>query len=110
MGLVGMLPRSWRVSPVVLRGGGRDPKGNPLPVVEVPVTVPCAYAPRATADPVDRSDVVDGTSVLYADPGFQFFPKDRIRIPVGSRGAGEWMVDGRPKDWPLGTEVGLVMG
>lgn len=105
-----MMPRSWRTEAVVLRGGGKDPKGNPLPASEIPVTQRCAYAPRTTADPVDHSEVVDSTAVLYCDPGFSFLAKDRIRIPAGSRGAGEWMVDGRPKEWPLGWEIGLVMG
>lgn len=94
----------------MLRGGGKDPKGNPLPVVEIPVTEKCAYAPRATEDPVDRSEVTSATGVFYCDPGFSFLPADRIRIPAGSRGAGTWMVDGRPKDWPYGWEIGLVMG
>jgi hypothetical protein len=101
------LPKSWLVDVTVLRGGGRDAKGNPLPVVEIPVTG-CAVAPRATADPVDRSDVVDGRAVLYRGPGFTFMPTDRIRIATGKRMAGEWSVDGRPGEWPFGSEVGLV--
>lgn len=102
-----MFPKSWLVDVVVLRGGGRDAKGNPLPVSEIPVTG-CLVAPRATADPVDRSDVTDGKAVLYRDPGFRFLPSDRIRIPDGSLMAGQWSVDGRPGEWPYGSEVGLV--
>lgn len=111
MGIVSSFPREWLVDVVVLRSEGKDAKGNPLPVLEVQVT-DCAIGPRATSDPVDRSEVVDSTAMLYRDldPGFRFLPKDRIRVPAGARMAGDWMVDGRPGEWPQGWEVGLVMG
>jgi hypothetical protein len=111
MGIVSRFPRSWRTDVVVLRGGGRDAKGNPLPVTEIPVTG-CLIGPRATAEPLDRSDVTSSTAVLYRDPdpGFSFLPADRIRVPSGARMAGTWNVDGRPGEWPHGVEVGLVMG
>lgn len=102
-----MFPKSWLTDVTVLRGGGRDAKGNPLPVVELAVTR-CLVAPRATADPVDRSDVTDGKAVLYRGPGFTFLSTDRIRIADGDRMAGVWSVDGRPGEWPHGSEVGLV--
>jgi hypothetical protein len=101
------LQKSWLTDVTVLRGGGRDAKGNPLPVVEIAVTG-CVVAPRATADPVDRADIVDSSAVLYRGPGFTFMPSDRIRIATGNRMAGEWSVDGRPSEWPFGSEVGLV--
>ncbi|MBD1541024.1 hypothetical protein G9E11_01885 [Arthrobacter sp. IA7] len=100
-------PKSWLTDVTVLRGGGRDPKGNPLPPVELTVTG-CLIGARATSDPVDRSDVVDGKAVLYRGPGFRFLSTDRIRVPDGARMAGEWSVDGRPGEWPFGSEVGLV--
>lgn len=109
MGIVGMFPRHWLVDVTVLRGGSKDPKGNPLPPVEIPVT-DCIIGPRATSDPVDHSDVVSSTAVLYRDPGFTFLPADRIRIPDGARMAGTWMIEGRPGEWPHGWEIGLVMG
>lgn len=99
--------KSWRVDVTVIRGGGRDAKGNPLPSQEIPLHN-CIIAPRATADPVDRSDVTSSTAVLYRDPGFTFLPSDRIRVPDGARMAGLWAVDGRPGEWPDGWEVGLV--
>ena len=106
-GIVSRFPKSWRVTVLVFRSGGRDAKGNPKPAEEV--TVPdCIIAPRATSDPVDRSDVVDATAVLYRDPGFTFLSTDRIRVPSGARMAGDWSVDGRPGEWPEGVEVGLV--
>lgn len=111
MGIVSRFPKSWRTNVIALRGGGRDAQGNPMPVVEIPVT-DCIVGPRATADPLDRSDVVDGKAVLYRDPdpGFTFLPTDRVRVPVGARMAGDWSVDGRPGEWPMGVEVGLVPG
>ena len=106
--LVKRFPRSWLTSVTVLRGGGKDAKGNPIAPMEILVTG-CLIAPRATADPVDRADVVSSTAVLYRDPGFTFLPTDRIRVPVDARMAGTWSVDGRPGEWPYGSEVGLVM-
>jgi hypothetical protein len=105
--LVKRFPKSWLTTVTVLRGGGKDAKGNPLPTQEIVVSG-CLLAPRATADPLDRSDVVSSTAVLYRDPGFTFLPKDQIRVPQGSRMAGLWSVDGRPGEWPHGSEVGLV--
>ncbi|MDN4644926.1 hypothetical protein [Arthrobacter sp. PsM3] len=106
--LVRKFPKSWLTSVTVLRGGGRDAKGNPLPTTEITVTG-CLIAPRATAEPVYRADVVSSTAVLYRDPGFTFLPDDRIRVPAGARMAGTWSVDGRVGDWPHGVEVGLVL-
>lgn len=109
MGIVSRFPKAWRTDVVVLRGGGRDAKGNPLAPSELPVT-DCVIAPRATSDPLDRADVVSSTAVLYRDPGFTFLPSDRIRVPAGKLMAGTWNVDGRAGEWPYGSEVGLVMG
>jgi hypothetical protein len=106
--LVKRFPKSWLTAVTVLRGGGKDAKGNPIAPVEIPVTG-CLIGPRATADPVDRADVVSSTAVLYRDPGFTFLPTDRIRVPEGARMAGTWTVDGRPGEWPHGWEIGLVM-
>lgn len=102
-----MFPKSWLTAVTVIRGGGRDAKGNPLPTVEIEVTG-CLIAPRAASDPVDRSDLVDNNAVLYRGPGFTFLSTDRIRVAHGQRMAGEWSVEGRPGEWPFGSEVGLV--
>lgn len=109
MSIVKRFPKSWLTSVTVLRGGGRDAKGNPMPTQEIELTK-CIVAPRATVDPVDRSATASTTAVLYRDPGFTFLPADRIRVPTGKRMAGTWSVDGRPAEWPLGSEVELVMG
>jgi hypothetical protein len=109
MGIVSSFPRPWLTNVTVLRGGGRDPKGNPLPVTEIPVA-DCIIAARATSEPTDRADLIASTAVLYRDPdpSFSFLPKDRVRVPAGALMAGEWSVDGLPGEWPLGVEVGLV--
>lgn len=109
MGIVSMFPKSWRTDVVVIRGGGRDAKGNPLPTQDIPVTN-CIIAPRATSEPLDHSDLVDSKAVLYRDPDpdFAFRPTDRVRVPAGARMPGDWSVDGIPGEWPYGDEVGLV--
>lgn len=106
--IVRRFPKEWRTDVTVIRGGGRDAKGNTLPSQEIPLRN-CLIGPRATTEPLDRSDVTSATAVLYRDPGFTFLPSDRIRVPEGARMAGLWAVDGRPGEWPQGVEVGLVM-
>lgn len=107
--LLSMFPKSWRTDVVVIRGGGRDAKGNPKPTQEIPVKN-CLVGARATADPLDHSDVVSSTAVLYRglDRDFAFQSTDRVRIPAGKRMAGDWSVEGRPGEWPFGVEVALV--
>ena len=109
MGIVSSFPESWRTPVVVLRGGGRDAKGNPIPFSEIPVE-DCIVAPRATSEPADRSDVVTSTAALYRDPdaSFRFLAKDRIRVPQTALLPGDWAVDGLPGEWPLGIELKLV--
>lgn len=107
LSLLRLLPVSWKTVVTVIRSDGRDAKGNPLPVVEIDV-LDCAVGPRGSDDPVDRSDVSASTASLYRDPGFTFLSTDRIRVPAGARMAGEWSIDGRPDEWPLGWHVRLV--
>lgn len=109
MSFVTRFPAAWLTDVVVERGGGRDGKGNPLPVVEIPVT-DCLIGQRSTSDPTDRSDVVSGKGVMYRDAGFRFLSTDVIKVPDSHRMAGKWSVEGRPAEWPTGSEVGLVMG
>lgn len=108
--LTGFLPDDWRTSITVHRGGGRDPKGNPQPTEDHEVSH-CLIGPRSTSEPVDRSELVDSTAVLYreatAAPAFVFLATDQLTIPEGHRMAGRWAVDGRPGEWPLGTELAL---
>lgn len=109
MSFVTRFPAEWLTDVVVLRGGGRDAKGNPLPVTEI-LVADCLVGQRSTSDPVDRSDVVDGKAILYRDKGFEFLSTDVIKVPDSHRMGGRWSVDGRPAEWPTGSEVGLVMG
>ena len=106
---VAHFPAEWLVEVVALRGGGRDSRGNPLPVEEVPVA-DCLVGSRATMDPLSRGDLTTADGILYRDlePGVEFFSTDRIRVPEGAwLAAGVWAVDGEPKRWPLGWEVPL---
>jgi len=106
MSILDRFPKSWLTDVVVVRGGGRDPKGYPLPTADIPVAG-CLVGPRATSDPLDRSDVAESSVVLYHE-SFGFLAADRVRVPAGHRMAGDWSVDGRPGEWPFGVEVQLV--
>ena len=105
MSIVRMFPEDWLTDVVVLRGGGRDPRGNPLPVEEIPVS-DCLIGPRATSEG-EQFMVTSTDMALYRDPDpeFSFRSSDRIRVPEGQRMAGEWAVDGRPLEYPLGVHV-----
>ena len=107
MGIVSKFPAFWRTDVVVLRGGGRDDRGEPNPVTELPVAG-CLIAPRSTSEPIDRADLVSADAVLYRDPepSFVFLSTDRIRTPDGV----VWSVEGDPKVWPMGVEVPLKRG
>lgn len=104
-GIVRAFPADWLTDVVVLRGGGRDAKGNPLPSEEIPVT-DCLIGPRNTSEE-DGSMVVSSEMALYRDPdpNFRFHSNDRIRVPDDARMAGMWAVDGRPMEYPLGVHV-----
>lgn len=108
MSIVNSLPADWLTDVIVLRGGGRDAKGNPQPPTEIPVDG-CLFADKTTAEQMGFSDVVDADAAIYRDPdaGFRFESTDRVRIPDGARGAGVWSVSGRVQEWPLGVVVPL---
>lgn len=108
MNIILRFPKSWRTDVTVVRSGGRDSFGKPKPVQEF-LRRDVLIAPRATSDPIDRSDVTESSVVLYdGDTSFIYYSTDRVRVPAGARMAGEWAVDGRPAEWPQGTELGLV--
>lgn len=107
--MVRHFPAEWLTTVVVLRGGGRDGRGNPLPVQEVPVDA-CLLGARATEDPLSRGDLTTAEGILYRDleDGVEFLPTDQVRVPEGTwLAAGVWAVDGMPKRWPMGWEVAL---
>lgn len=106
---VAHFPAEWLTDVTVVRGGGRDSRGNPLPTTELPVT-DCLVGARATMDPLSRGDLTTADGILYRDlePGVEFRPTDQVRVPEGAwLAAGVWAVDGEPKRWPLGWEVPL---
>ena len=106
MSIVRMFPADWLTDVIVLRGGGTDRRGNPLPVVEIEVNN-CLIGPRNTAESDNFTMVVSTEMALYRDPDpeFRFHSTDRIRVPDGQRMAEEWAVDGRPLEYPLGVHV-----
>lgn len=97
-----------RTTVVVLRGGGRDHRGNLLPVEEHEVEE-CLPAPRSTEEPLDRSDLTQAKGVLYRRRhDFTFYSTDQIRVPEGTwLTPGVWAVEGEPSHWPAGWEVPL---
>lgn len=100
------LPEDWFVDVTIRRGGGRDRYGNPLPEVEL-TAHRVLLGWRATAEPLDFSDLTDDRGTLYAEdePGIDWRSDDRIVIPTGYKldgGSETWAVDGRPAHWPIG--------
>jgi len=111
MGIVARFPKSWRTDVTVLRVAGRDPKGNPLPASEIQVP-DCLIGPRSTNEPVTGVSLSSSDMSIYRDPDptFQFQAADRIVVPTGALNAGVWSVDGRPMEFPLGTETPVKAG
>lgn len=104
-----LFPAQWRTD-VVVRRGGRDNKGNPLP--EVAHIVPNVLVGwRGTRNPLDRSDMTSDDAVIYANLGSYFEVGDKIDIPDGPWPSGNgWQIDGQPKRWQMGTEVPIRKG
>lgn len=101
-------PDDWYTDVIVLRGGGRDARGNPRPEEQIPVTR-CLIIPSSTSEGEGFDDITDSKITLRRTekPAFTFLSTDRVRIPEGSRMAGDWSVAGRPGEWPVGVEVPL---
>lgn len=95
------------VTDVEVQSSGRDANGNP--VGGPPKTISDALvAPRATDEPLDRTDLTATTAVLYdTAPEVVILSTSRIVVPAGHRMAGTWAVDGDPGPWPLGRETPL---
>lgn len=102
--------RDFSTAVEVRRGGGRDARGNPKEVEALPVEQ-CQVTPLDASDPrLDRSDVPEGTALLYYDGPFVFLSTDRIIVPTSHPMAGEWQVDGTPWPWPGTVELKLRRG
>lgn len=110
-GIVSRFPASWLTEIVVMRGGGRDDRGNPLPIEEITLEQ-CLVGPRSTTERAGRDDLTSSAMSIYRDPdpNFRFLPTDQIRVPDGALNSGDWSVDGRPKEYPLGVEVPIKEG
>lgn len=104
----------------VLRSGGRDRRGNPLPEVEH-VLHGWEVSPRASEEATDRSDAVVTGAVTRGPmlPEYQVIggikSTDRIRVPTGHPMAGTWRVEGEPgpfvspfTGWVGGVRVALT--
>lgn len=113
------LPDSWKTDATVVRGGGRDSRGNPLPPKTYHIKR-VLVGQATTNDPVDNSDKPNSRTLLYTVPDpevtldgvpvedFRFESTDVIVIPKGARMAGRWSVDGDPGEWPFGNHLTLV--
>lgn len=101
------LPKSWKVPATVVRSGGRDRWGYLQPEQEFPRPA-VLIGKGATVEDNGASSLVETTLSLYdPDPDFEYLHTDRIVIAEGYRNAGTWAVNGKPFQWPYGSEVPL---
>lgn len=95
------------VTDVQVVTSGRDANGNPIggpPAILKDALV----VPRATSEPLDRSDLTETSGVLYdTHPEIPIRSTSSIVVPDGHRMAGTWAVDGDSGAWPLGRETPL---
>lgn len=98
----------WLTTATVLRGGGRDRNGDPLPAQEIPVDG-CLVGWDVTTEHTDRSDRTTAQATLYRRrDDFEWRSTDLIRLPADSMLPGTWAIDGEPKIWPTDVEIGLT--
>lgn len=111
MSIVQGFPDEWRTDVTVIRSGGRDSHGDPLPAQEIHLE-DCLVGQWAGGVSGNASNVTSTDITLFRDPdpGFRFQSTDQIRIPEGARMAGLWNVVGRPVETPLGDEVRIKEG
>jgi len=96
----------FRFTAVLLSGGGRDDRGNPLPVIESEIPG-CLLAPTPKSELDNLTENSDTTATLYFKQRITIPKNARIRTPEGSPIPGIFAVDGDPIYWPLGVEVNL---
>ncbi|MBQ1047856.1 hypothetical protein KBX50_05205 [Micromonospora sp. C51] len=79
----------------VIRPPGRDAFGDPLPGTAIETLVPgCLFAPGPSTENQIAAMQVDSDATIYAPPGVDVRPTDRIRV------RGEvYEVAGKPQDW-----------
>ncbi|MFI7608787.1 hypothetical protein ACIBTV_27255 [Micromonospora sp. NPDC049366] len=84
-----------QVTIAVIRPPAKDGFGDPLPGTDVETIVPgCLFAPGPSAENLVAAMQVDSDATVYAPPGTDVLPTDRIRV----RG-GVYEVAGKPQDW-----------
>ncbi|MGO1562604.1 MAG: hypothetical protein ACTHW7_12345 [Actinomycetaceae bacterium] len=108
MSIVDRFPAEWLTDVTVLRGGGRDRFGNPLPEEEIPLDG-CLAGWGTTTEHTDRTDRTVAQATLYRRrDDFRWRSTDRVRITEDSMLPGTWAIDGEPKIWPTDVEIGLT--
>lgn len=101
-----MLLDRFRFTATLLTGGGRDSRGNPLPVVETEIPG-CLLSPDPKSEFDNLTEKSDTTATLYFKERITVPKNARIHTPNGAPITGTWAVDGDPVYWPLGVEVNL---
>ena len=105
--VVSLLPPEWRVTVTVVRGGGVDRFGKPVPRSEH--TVSNCLIGEATTEEVEAfSEVASLDAVLSAPVMADFRSTDAVNSPKSAWApARKWRVSGHPRFTPLGTKVPL---
>lgn len=106
--IVSMFPDYWKTSVTVRRGGGRDDWGNPKPAKDFTVEE-CLVSWHDSSEPNRMSEVSNDTAYLFRDPdpSFRFQSTDSIVVPESASCPGTWVIDGQPKEEPMGVKLVL---
>lgn len=108
MTIVSRFPGHWLVTVSVERDGETDPKGNTGPPT-IHEVEQCLVTTQSTEDEA-RTDLPDTSAYLFAGPGGDFAPSDRVVVPEGPGRLWPWgrfVVNGDVDYGPLGTRVQL---
>ena len=95
-------PQRWKTT-ITIATGGRDEWGEPLPDPVTTVVEDCLFSPATSTDSMALSDVPSSTALLLTPPGVTVPSTAKITVP----GHGEYLVDGTPDTWPMGTAIQL---
>lgn len=91
-----------QVTVELIRTGGRDPRGNPLPS-QPPVTIQAIVIPGDTSEPTDLDDSTVTKAELLVDGDLLVTSTDQFRFTLPAALAGMWGVDGDPS--PSGARL-----
>lgn len=78
---------------IVHRGGGRDPRGNPLPTAQHDIWV-YTVSPRSSEEKTPRSDAPLTAAVLRGPWPLDLVSTDKVEVPQGHPQAGMWAING----------------